>query len=117
MRWSRSATVSPSCRAAELIAQGRVEDLVRRRGAIRFKTTDDANARAIAAGLDWVEDVSEDEGYLVAAGPPERSYELTAALAERGVWVSEMAPQHVSLERYFLEITGGDAHGEGEGSE
>ena len=101
----------------ELIAQGRVEDLVRRRGAIRFKTTDDANARVIAAGLDWVEDISEEEGYLVAAGPPERSQELTAALAEHGVWVSEMAPQHVSLERYFLEITGGDAHGEGEGGE
>ena len=40
-----------------------------------------------------------------------------AALAEHGVWVSEMAPQHVSLERYFLEVTGGDAAGQGEGGQ
>ena len=35
--------------------------------------------------------------------------ELTKALAEQGVSVKEMAPVQVSLERYFLEVTGDDS--------
>ena len=98
----------------ELIAQGRVEDLVSGQAAIRFKTTNDTQARLIAIELDWVEEVGEEEGYLVAKASVERSHELTAALAQQDVWIREMAPVHVSLERYFLEVTGSDANGEGE---
>ena len=95
----------------KLIAQGRVEDLLKTKGAVRVKTTDDGKAQGHLATLDWVENVREEAGGLVVSGPPERAWELTAALAEQGIYVSEMAPMQVSLERYFLEVTGdSEAH-------
>ncbi|PZC46904.1 MAG: ABC-2 type transport system ATP-binding protein [Chloroflexi bacterium] len=101
----------------ELIAQGRVADLVSAQAAIRFKTTDDDQARLVVSALDWVEEVREEGGYLLASAPAERSHELTAALAQHDVWIREMAPVEVSLERYFLEVTGSDANEETEGGQ
>jgi ABC-2 type transport system ATP-binding protein len=63
----------------KLIAQGRVQDLLRQRGAVRLKTTDDERARDVLAALDWVVSVGTEEGYLVAEAPSERSGELTRA--------------------------------------
>ena len=92
-----------------LIAQGAIRDLLQQRGAVRFTTTDDTRAAAIISALSWVASVTADNGYLTAEAPPERSWELTKALADQGVSVKEMAPVQVSLERYFLEVTGDDS--------
>ena len=51
--------------------------------------------------------VSKD-GHLEVTAPPERSWELTAVLAGEGIYVSELVPTDVSLERYFLEVTSGN---------
>jgi len=99
----------------QLIAQGAIRDLLRRRGAVRLSSTDDTKAAAIISALPWVAAVTTEKGYLIAEAPPERSWELTSALAEQGVAVKEMAPVEISLERYFLEVTGDDnasKHGE-----
>jgi ABC-2 type transport system ATP-binding protein len=88
-----------------LIAQGRVQDLLRQQGTIRLKTTDDEQARDVLASLDWVVSVNAKEGYLMAEAPPERSGELTKALAQHEVFVTEMAPLRISLEDFFLELT------------
>jgi ABC-2 type transport system ATP-binding protein len=92
-----------------LIAQTAIRDLQRRRGAIRFTTTDDTRAAAIVSALPWVTGVTGENGYLTAEAPPERSWELTKALAEQGVSVKEMTPVQDSLEHYFLEVTGDDS--------
>jgi ABC-2 type transport system ATP-binding protein len=89
-----------------LIAQGNVRDLLRQQGTVRLKTTDDTQAPSILAALDWVSGIRTEDGYLVAEAPPDRSGELTRALAEQEVFVTEMAPTQVSLEHYFLEVTG-----------
>jgi ABC-2 type transport system ATP-binding protein len=89
-----------------LIVQGSVRDLVRRQGTVRLKTTDDAEAQRILASLGWVSGVRVDDGYLVAEAPPDQAGDLTRALAREEVFVVEMAPSRVSLERYFLEVTG-----------
>ena len=91
-----------------LIAQGAMRDLLQNRGAIRLTTTDNTKAATIISALPWVAGVTMDNGYLVAEAPPERSWELTAALSDQGVAVKEMAPVQVSLESYFLEVTGSD---------
>jgi len=91
-----------------LIAQGAIRDLLRRRGAVRFSTTDDTKAAGIVSNLPWVTAVTAEDGYLTAQVPPERSWELSKALADEGVSVKEMAPVQDSLERYFLEVTGDD---------
>ncbi len=92
-----------------LIAQGAIRDLLRRRGAVRLSSTDDTKAAAIISALPWVAAVTTEKGYLTVEAPPERSWELTKALSEHGVAVKEMSPVEVSLERYFLEVTGDDS--------
>ncbi len=96
-----------------LIAQGEVADLLRSRGSeqVRLKTTDDARAREVLSALEWVEGVTASEGALLAAGPIERSGDMTAALSRSAVYVTEMAPVRTSLEEYFLEVTGGAREG------
>lgn len=91
-----------------LIAQGAIRDLLRRRGAVRFSTTDDTKAAAIVSALPWVTAVTTEDGYLTAQVPPDRSWEISKALAQEGVSVKEMSPVQDSLERYFLEVTGDD---------
>lgn len=89
-----------------LIAQGSVRELLSVEGYMRLNTTDNDKAAKIVASLDWVTDVRSDDEALVVTAPPEHSWELTAALSEHGVYVSEMAHSRVSLEQYFLDLTG-----------
>jgi ABC-type multidrug transport system ATPase subunit len=91
-----------------LIAQGRVQDLLRQQSIIKLKTTNDEQARDVLASLDWIDSVNAKNGYLMAEAPPDRSGELTKALAQREVFVTEMAPLRVSLEDFFLEVTEGN---------
>ena len=102
-----------------IIAQGPVRELLRQQGgAVRLRTTNDSKAAdLITSSLPWVDTVRPEDGYLVVTAPPERSWEVTAALAAHGIYVAEMAPVEVSLERYFLEITGDDASAQQEASQ
>ncbi|MDO8751121.1 MAG: ABC transporter ATP-binding protein [Dehalococcoidia bacterium] len=93
----------------KLIAQGKVQDLLRQQGAIRMKTNNDEKANAILSSLPWITGIRSEDGYLVASVAPERSWEVTEALAQQGVYIREMAPVQISLEEYFLEVTGEDA--------
>ena len=43
---------------------------------------------------------------MIVEAPGERSSELSAALGRSEVYVTEMAADEMSLEQYFLEITG-----------
>ena len=91
----------------KLIAQGDVSELLGTGAQIQFRTTDDLKAKEVLSTVDWVKELEEDEGYLVANAPSERSGELTAALSGAGVYVTEMRPRAKTLEQYFLEVTGG----------
>ena len=97
----------------KLIAQGGVQELLRSRGReqVRMKTTDDAKAREIISALEWVEEVTEEEGSLLVSAPLERTAELSAALGRSEVYVREASPVQTSLEDYFLEVTGADKGG------
>ena len=88
-----------------LIAQGAVKELLSGRGALRLKTTDDRKAAQLVSSLTWISGVRTEEGQLVVVAPPERSSEISAALAEQGIHISEMAQTRESLEEYFLEVT------------
>ena len=91
----------------KLIAQGDVSELLGTGAQIQFRTTDDAKAKEVLSAIEWIKGVAEEEGYLVANAPSERSGELTAALSGAGVYVTEMRPRAKTLEQYFLEVTGG----------
>lgn len=91
-----------------LIAQGTIQELLRQHDSLRVRTTDDATARATLAAIRWIEHVEHRDGSLVVTAPPDRAWEITRALAETGVYVSELVPVHRSLEEFFMEITGTD---------
>ena len=90
-----------------LIAQGDVAELLQERGQpqVRLRTTDDRKAYDILNALAWVDSVTADNGYLIAGVPPDRSWEITAALSRNEVYIAEMAPAQMSLEQYFLDVT------------
>ena len=93
----------------KLVAQGEVAELVRsaKGEQVRVKTTDDVKACEILSALDWVGEVGAmEDGALSVSSPIERSGELTAALSRSEVYVTEMAPTGMSLEQYFLDVTG-----------
>ena len=100
----------------KLIAQGPVAELVASRGGeqVRVSTTDNDEARRILSTLDWIESVADTDGGLLVNAPIERSPELTAALSRSEVYVTEMGPERVSLEEYFLKVTGEDRDDGGE---
>ena len=92
----------------KLIAQGDVASLLQRQEQVRLRTSDDARATEILAGLPWVEDIRPEDDALVVTAAHERSSDLTAALSRSQVYVAEIAPVQASLEQYFLEITSED---------
>ena len=93
----------------KLIAQGEVADLLSRgRERIRMRTTDNARAVQVLSSLEWVEHVTSDDNSILVTAPSDRSSELSAALSESQIYVTEMAVPRMSLEQYFLEVTGDD---------
>ena len=89
-----------------LVVQGDVADLLRPQEQVRLRTTDDAKALAILTAADAVEAAKAEDGALVVTIAHERSSELTALLSKAEVYVTEIAPLQVSLEQYFLDVTG-----------
>ena len=94
----------------KLIAEGNVAQLLHPQEQVRLRSTDNGQARDILSGLDWVVNVATADGFLVVTAPTDRSGELTAALSQAQVYVTEMWPLQISLEQYFLEVT---AEGQG----
>ena len=90
-----------------LIAQGNVDDLVRPGGdeRVRLRTTDNARAVEVLEGLDWVTSVEADGDSLLVAAVSDRSPEISTALGQAEVYVTEMAAEETSLEQYFLDVT------------
>ena len=89
-----------------LVVQGDVADLLRPQEQVRLRTTDDAKALAILTASDAVEAAKAEDDALVATIAHDRSSELTALLSKSEVYVTEIAPFQVSLEQYFLDVTG-----------
>ena len=88
-----------------VIAQGLVSELIARKSTVRLATTDDESAATILNGLDWVGSVLARDGGLLVEADPARTSELTAALAQSDVYVSELRALDTSLEEYFLDVT------------
>ena len=89
-----------------LVVQGDVADLLHPQEQVRLRTTDDAKALAILAAADDIESAKAEDEALVVTISHQRSSELTALLSKSEVYVTEIAPLQVSLEQYFLDVTG-----------
>jgi len=53
--------------------------------------------------------VRRDHDRLLVEAPRERAAELSRALAEHQIYLSELRPRDSSLEEFFLQVTGKEA--------
>jgi ABC-2 type transport system ATP-binding protein len=87
------------------IAEGRVSDLLRGANS-RFRVhVDDPRARDVLTAAGWSTQPEADDGSIVVDVDPSRSHEVTRALAQSGIYLSELTPVARSLEEVFLELT------------
>ena len=99
----------------KLIAQGKVADLVHSREGdrVRLRTTDNAKAVQVLSALDWVGDVTVDGESVLVTAPGDRSSDISVALGRSEIYVTQMAAEEMSLEQYFLDVTGSDEEASG----
>ena len=88
-----------------LITQGPVESLVRRGVALEVTTTDNDRAQSVLKALPGIANVVREGDRLVVEAPREQAAEISRALAERQIYLSELKPREGSLEDFFLEVT------------
>lgn len=94
-------------KSGQLIAEGRVAELVNRGHGLRLRVEGDpSQAAALASALSWVAGVRREGELLLIDAPAARAAELNAHLARHGVRVAELGPQTSSLEAFFLAVTG-----------
>jgi len=88
-----------------LITQGPVQTLVRRVDALEVTTTDNDRAQSVLKELPGIASVVREGDRLVVEAPREQAAEISRALAERQIYLSELKPREGSLEDFFLEVT------------
>ncbi|MFL5799117.1 MAG: ABC transporter ATP-binding protein [Actinomycetota bacterium] len=93
--------------AGRLIAAGEVDEVLSRgrAAAALLVRVDDQTAALEALRKDGIEAVHGGD-VLRASVPPAEAWRVTKALADRGIYLSELRPEEVSLETVFLELTG-----------
>jgi len=100
-----------TCNRVGIIKEGRliVQDtvahlLAQTGGAVRLEVDRREEAVAFLRSLDWVKlvDGAGDGGAITAQLDPSRRAELNAALVAKGLRVSALVPQKMTLEEYFL---------------
>jgi ABC-2 type transport system ATP-binding protein len=82
----------------EVLARGRHEALI-----VRVEDPHAGLAALQEAGLE----AQLDSGAIRVTLPIDRAARITETLASRGMYLSELRPEEVSLETVFLELTGG----------
>jgi ABC-2 type transport system ATP-binding protein len=91
------------------IAEGPVHEVLSVRGGNAFvvRAPKIREAKRILAGAGFAS-TSRGDRSLRVVGAPEHAGAITRALAESGIYLTELRPDEVSLEAVFLELTGGE---------
>jgi ABC-2 type transport system ATP-binding protein len=90
----------------KIVTQGDVQQLLRGSDALELDVTDGDRAEQVLRTLDWLGDVERDGNRFVVGAPRDRAHEISRALAEQQVYLSELRPRASTLEEFFLEVTG-----------
>ena len=90
-----------------LLAEGKVADVINQRGggAVRVGVTDTVRAEQILTGAGLR--VRLDAGILRVRGAQDPA-RITELLAGQGLYVNELSPERMDLERVFLDLTSGE---------
>jgi len=84
-----------------------VQELLTQEQALQIKVDDPSGAMTVLKGLPWIKSVRTEDGYLVVDAPRESAARVNRALAEKGIYASELLSRNASLESVFLQLTGG----------
>jgi len=96
-----------------MLASGRVDDLLGSGTSYRVAVPDGPTAAAVLERAGFAVSTTEQgrvagELSVESGGPPEA---INRALAESGIWLSELSPVRADLETVFLELTAADTLG------
>ena len=94
----QKGTVIRNATIKELLSQGNL---------FQIKTEKPDETLAILSALPWVKSAKRDGEYVVMDIPAGSKGKVTQALAEKGIFASEMTNRTSSLEDVFLQLTGG----------
>jgi len=90
-----------------MLANASIQELLARGQVLEIKVDDLVKAKAILTGFPGVKSVKMENGYLMVEALPESASRLNKALAEQGVFASELINRNTGLENIFLQLTGG----------
>jgi ABC-2 type transport system ATP-binding protein len=93
-------------KAGHLIVEQPVSSLRKEGSAVEVRTTDDAGALQVLRALPWVKGVTQPDSRIVVEADVHRAADISRALAEAGIYLSELRAQETTLEDFFLEVTG-----------
>jgi ABC-2 type transport system ATP-binding protein len=92
------------------LANSPLEDLLRRDRVLEVKVAEPEKALQILQTIPWIKSARLEEGRLMLEAPAESGAMVNQALAEKGIFASELVSRSSSLESVFLELTGGESH-------
>jgi ABC-2 type transport system ATP-binding protein len=92
-------------KGGRLLKQGTVKALVGQGTALDMQVTDVERALEVLATLDFVKGVKRDGERLIVETSGERAADVSRALAQKEVFLSELTTRRDSLEDVFLEMT------------
>jgi ABC-2 type transport system ATP-binding protein len=92
----------------KLISSAPVKELLAQGQVFQVRVEDPSRAATILTSLPWIKSVKRDSAYLTVDAPKESGSQITRALAEQGIYVSELVNHSSSLEDIFLQLTGGE---------
>lgn len=85
------------------------QELLNRSQVLQLAVDEPARAAQVLSEIPSVRSVKAEDGYLIVEAPHECASRLTKALAEHGLYLSELTKQRTSLESVFLHLTGGES--------
>jgi len=89
----------------DVLAQGQVEELLGQRSVLQIRVSQPQTALALIEGLEWVKSVSAEGDLLLVDTPRERVSDISAVLAQKGIFPSELRFREDTLEDFFHEVT------------
>ncbi len=96
-------------KAGSVLAQGRVDDLLRRGQGVQVRlASDPAPALRLLRDVEWIGSVEQQGNLLTIDAPGTRAPEINALLTRHDVLVAEIRAREESLEAFFLDITHDD---------
>jgi ABC-2 type transport system ATP-binding protein len=90
-----------------MLANAPIQELLTQGQVLQIKVEDPAKATSILSTLKWIKSVRTENEYLIVEAPKESAAQVNKALAEQGIFASELVSRNVSLESIFLQLTGG----------